>query len=68
MKVADLLQRRSHPVLRAADVFVTHESQEDVASLRVAVLVDGHVSALPVAVAGSTIWIRYIVGKASHST
>ena len=46
MEVADLLERRPHPVLRAADILVTHESQEDVAALRVAVFVDGHVSAL----------------------
>ena len=50
MKVADLLQsRRWHAVLRAAGFLVSHEAQEDVAALRVAVLVDGHVCALAVA-------------------
>lgn len=56
MEVADLLQRRAHPVLRTADILVTHEAQEDVAALGIAVLVDGHVRAL-LAAAGSAIAI-----------
>ena len=51
MKVADLLQKRPHAVLGAADALVSHEAQEDVAALRVAVLVDGHVCALAVVTA-----------------
>ena len=58
MKVADLLQNRPHPVLFAADILVTHESQEDVAALRVSVLVDGHVSALAVANSAIVIHVK----------